>query len=156
MKTGSPCVDPKVMAVALARWCVGMILFVSGVAKLSMGVGTFAHLLLPMYEKTWLPAPLLTAYGEVLPFAETILGGFLMLGLFRNATLLVSTLLFITLTFGQLVLAMSGKMESAAVVFQNMVYTFFAAALLFLREHDHWILPCRCESENRPAKEENP
>ena len=145
MSTCSTCCDPKAIAVALGRWCVGMILLVSGIGKLSMGTGAFAQMLMPMYEKTWLPPLLLAPYGHALPYIETVLGAFLLLGLFRNATLSFTGLLFITLTFGQIVLAMSGKQESIAVVFQNMVYTFFAAGLLFLNEYDRWALPCRCK-----------
>jgi thiosulfate dehydrogenase (quinone) large subunit len=152
MNTSSSCCDPKAMAVALARWCVGMILLVSGIGKFSMGVGSFAQMLIPMYEKTWLPASLVAAYGHAIPFLEVVLGAFLILGLCRNVTLFVAGAFFITLTFGQIVLAMAGKMESIAVVFQNMVYTFFAAGLLFLNDYDRWTLPCRCKPGTRPEE----
>lgn len=152
MRTCSSCCDPKAMALALGRWCVGIILLISGIGKLLMGAGTFAQMLIPMYEKTWLPGALLTPYGYALPYAETILGALLLLGLFRNATLSVTGLLFLTLAFGQIVLAMSGKQESIAVVFQNTVYTFFTAGLLFLHEYDRWTLPCRCKPATPAAR----
>jgi hypothetical protein len=153
VKTDASCCSPKAMAIALARWCVGTILLVAGVGKLAMGVGSFAHVLVPMFEKTWLPTALVTGYGQALPFAETLLGAFLILGLVRNATLFVSGLLFLSLTFGEMALAMSGKQESIAVVFQNMVYTFLTAGLLFLHEYDTWIIPCRGCRKSAPAPE---
>ena len=132
------------MAVALARWCIGIILLFAGISKFSMGIGNFAQMIPAMFEKTWLPKALLVPYGYALPFIELILGAMLILGLFRNASLFMSTLLFISLMFGELLLAMGGDKDSAPVMFQNMVFTFLTAGLLFLHEHDQWVIPCCC------------
>jgi len=156
MQTNTTCFNPQYMAVALGRWCLGVILLVAGVGKLSRGLGGFAGVLLPMYSQTWLPAPLLNLFAHALPFSETILGALLLLGLVRNIALSLAGLQFLVLTFGQIVLAMSGKPESAAVTFQNMVYTFFAAGLLFLAAYDRWTLPCRCGAGPRTAEAGDP
>ena len=145
MNANSKCCDPKVMAVALARWCIGIILLFAGISKFSMGIGKFAEMIPTMFEKTWLPKALLVPYGYSLPFVELILGAMLILGLFRNASLSVTTLLFISLMFGQFLLAIGGDEKAGSGMFQNTVFTFLAAGLLFLHEHDRWTLyPCGC------------
>ena len=147
MKTNSACCDPKAAAVALARWCIGIILLFAGISKFSMGIGKFAEMIPTMFEKTWLPKVLLVPYGYALPFVELILGAMLILGLFRNCALFATTLLFISLMFGQFLLAMSGDEKAGSGMFQNMVFTFFAAGLLFLHEHDRWVIPCCCRKQ---------
>lgn len=147
MTNGKCCCDPKAAAVALARWCIGIILLFAGISKFSMGIGKFAEMIPTMFEKTWLPKVLLVPYGYALPFVELILGALLILGLFRNFSLSITTLLFISLMFGQFLLAMSGDKDSGSVMFQNMVFTFLTAGLLFLHEHDRWVIPCCCREK---------
>lgn len=131
------------MAVALGRWCIGMIFLFAGIGKITGGVSGFAenYLVKTFTEKTWLPEWLLRPYGYALPFIEVILGAMLILGLFRNFTLFVTGLFLISLTFGQLLLM------APQVMFQNMLFTFLAAGLLFLHEHDRWVIPCGCKKE---------
>ena len=147
MKNGKCCCDPKAAAVALARWCIGIILLFAGISKFSMGIGKFAEMIPTMFEKTWLPKALLVPYGYALPFAELILGGLLIIGLLRNCAAFLSGLLFLSLMFGQFLLAMGGDEKAATVMFQNMVFTFFTAGLLFLHEHDRWVIPCCCQKK---------
>ncbi len=147
MKNGKCCSDPKAAAVALARWCVGIIMLFAGISKYSMGVDEFASMITLMFEKTWLPKVLLVTYGYALPFAELILGVLLIIGLFRNSVLSATTLLFISLTFGQFLLAMGGDEKASSGMFQNTVFTFLAAGLLFLHEHDRWVIACCCRKK---------
>ncbi len=127
------CCDPRVVAVALGRWCLGLMFLFFGIGKLS-NVSGFAEGLAKQFEKTWLPSPLVSLFGHALPFLETVVGAFLLLGLFRNATLFVTGLLLLSLTFGQILLM------QAQVVFSNTVYVFMAAALLFLERFDYWVV----------------
>ncbi len=127
------CCDPRCAAVALGRWCLGVIFLFFGIGKL-VNVSGFAENLVKQFEKTWLPAPLVNGFGHVLPFLETTLGVLLVLGLFRNISLFVTGLLLLVLTFGQ-VLLMQGQ-----VVFSNTAYLFMAAAVLFLERFDFWVI----------------
>jgi thiosulfate dehydrogenase (quinone) large subunit len=112
-----------------------MFLF-AGLGKFSSLSGFVHGFILPTFAKTWLPTWLLLPYGYGLPFAEVGLGALLLLGVARNAVLFGTGLLLISLTFGQVLLQQPG------VVFNNMVYVFLAAGLLFLGEHDRWSFCC--------------
>ena len=127
------CCDPRTAAVALGRWCFGVLFFFAGIGKLG-SVSGFTGYLAKQFEKTWLPPMLLNIFGHVLPFLEVALGALLILGLFRNATLFAASLLLIALMFGQMLLA------QPQVVFFNAAYAFMAAALLFLERFDYWVL----------------
>jgi thiosulfate dehydrogenase [quinone] large subunit len=81
-----------------------------------------------------LPKALLVPYAYALPFVETALGLLLLLGIARNAALFVTGLLFITLTFGQILL-------QQPIVFQNTMYTIVTAAILFADQYDRCVLP---------------
>ena len=120
------------LAVALARWVVGVVLLFAGISKLP-NVAGFVTYMTSQFEKTWLPKALLVPYGYALPFAEIILGALLLLGIARNAVLFITGLLFITLTFGQLLLGQP-------IVFQNAMYTIVTAAILFAESHDQCLL----------------
>lgn len=136
--------DPRAMAVALGRWVIGILFLFFGIGKFTMGVGIFAKGMAQPFEKTWLPPILLNTFGHVLPFCEVILGALLILGLFRNATLFVTGLLLIVLTFGQVLLG------QAQVVFFNTIYTFLVAALLFLADYDRWVIFPRRQINKSP------
>ena len=125
--------DPRASAVALGRWVIGVVLFFAGIAKFP-NVAGFVQYMTSQFEKTWLPKALLVPYGYALPFAEVALGALLLLGIARNAVLFITGLLFITLTFGQLLLAQP-------IVFQNAMYVVVTAAILFAESYDSWVLP---------------
>ncbi len=140
---------PKSAAVALGRWALGIMFLFFGLGKLQSVSGFVNGFLLPTFEKTWLPHWLLVPFGYCLPFLETGFGALLLLGLARNATLLATGLLLIVLTFGQVVL------KQAPVVFTNMAYVFFTASLLFLAEHDTWVVPC-CRQKDKLRESQTP
>ena len=125
--------DARACGVALARWVIGVVLFFAGIAKFP-NISGFVTYMTSQFEKTWLPKWLLIPYAYVLPFAEVILGALLLLGIARNAVLFITGLLFITLTFGQLLLAQP-------IVFQNAMYVVVTAAILFAEAYDRFVLP---------------
>ncbi len=86
------------------------------------------------YRNTWLPNPLVGAFGHLLPVLEVLLGALLLLGLFRNAALFATGLLLIILTFGQVVVG------QGQTVFFNTCYVFLVGALLFVSDYDTWVL----------------
>lgn len=132
----SACCDPRAAAVALGRWCIGLMFLVAGLTKLTgqNGVWGFAQFLSQQFEKTWLPTFLISAFGYVLPFAEVASGVLLLLGIYRNAALFGTALLMLSLTFGMIIL------QQAPVVFYNTGYTILISALLFLSDYDRWVL----------------
>jgi thiosulfate dehydrogenase (quinone) large subunit len=125
--------DARACAVALARWVIGVVLLFAGIAKLG-NVSGFAGHITTEFAKTWLPKALLVPYAYALPFAEVGLGALLLLGIARNAVLFITGLLFISLTFGQVLLGQP-------IVFQNTMYTVVTAAILFADAHDRCVLP---------------
>lgn len=125
--------DARACAVALARWVIGVVLLFAGIAKLGNISGTATYIT-GEFAKTWLPKALLLPYAYALPFVETGLGVLLILGIARNPVLFVTGLLFITLTFGQVLLGQP-------IVFQNMMYTIVTAAVLFADPYDRCVLP---------------
>ncbi len=139
------CCSPRAAAVALGRWCLGVMFFFASLSKFQMGLANFWNYMAQQFEKTWLPGVLLTIFSHVLPFAELALGVMLLLGLIRNVALFGAGVLLILLTFGQVLLA------HPDTVFANTCYVFMAALLLFLAEHDRWVLfPCRRKPEEPP------
>ncbi len=143
--TSCNCCEPRAAAVALARWCLGMLFLFFGIGKLMMGVGQFVGMMSQPFEKTWLPLRLVQVFGHILPFAELILGALLLLGLFRNVALFCTGILLLVLTFGQVVLG------APQVVFFNTSYLFMTAAVLFLTNWDKWVLFPRCASRLQDA-----
>jgi thiosulfate dehydrogenase [quinone] large subunit len=143
MKSAGDFFDPKSAAVAVARWGLGLLLFYGGLGKFMGGISGFVNgYLSTQFAKTFLPPVFISIYGHVLPFAELILGFLLILGLFRNYTLLLSGLTFISLAFGQMLLQ---KHEVVATLF---IYIAINAALLFLDEYDCWVIGKKWNRDN--------
>src|SRR5437867_1222224 len=117
MKANSKCCDPRVAAVALGRWCIGLIFLFAGIGKFG-DLNGFANNLAQQYQKTWLPQVLVKPFGYLLPFWEVIVGALLLLGLFRNASLFGAGILLLLLVFGQILAG------NPAVVFYNTAYVF--------------------------------
>jgi thiosulfate dehydrogenase (quinone) large subunit len=141
MKSTCNFLDPKNAGMAIARWALGLLLFYGGVGKVMGGVNGFVNgYIVPQFAKTILPPVLVSIYGYILPFAELTLGFLLILGLFRNYTLLLSGLTFISLAFGQMLLQ---KHEVVATIF---IYIAINAALLLLDKYDGWVILKKTES----------
>lgn len=122
------------MGLALIRWGLGLRLLVSGAGKIGDLSGFVNGYLLPSFAETILPGWLVAPYGYALPVVELLLGIILILGFFRISALLVSGLTFLSLAFGQMLL------QQHATVLDILLYLFLTAVLLFLGEHDRWVL----------------
>ena len=129
--------DIRAAGIALVRWALGLMFLCGGISKLAGLDGFVNGYLAPAFAKTILPAWMIASYGYALPFVETILGAALILGLFRNIALLLTGLTFISLAFGQMLL------QNHAVVYQIVGYLAMTGAVLFLGEHDRWLIGCR-------------
>ncbi len=125
---------PKAAGLALVRWGLGGLFLGFGISKLA-GLKGFVDVLPRDFAGTWLPHWLLVAYAWLLPFIEVGVGTTLLLGLARNRALIATGLLLFSLTFGQILL------RHPEVVFQNLVYVWVVAGLLFLGDYDVWTVP---------------
>ncbi|MDD3952787.1 MAG: hypothetical protein PHY82_02600 [Lentisphaeria bacterium] len=133
----------KSMGLALLRWGLGLRLLVSGVSKIGDLGGFVNGYLLPVFKETILPGWMVAPYGYALPPVELLLGVLLILGTFRNLSLLVTGLTFLSLAFGQMLL------KQHDTVLSILLYLFMTTVLLYLGEHDRWILrrpgTCSCK-----------
>lgn len=126
------CWDPKSMAPALIRWSLGMLFLVAGINKLGNPAGFVYGYLAPAFEKTFLPAGLVNAYGHALPYVETAIGVLLILGLFRTFALLLTGVTLISLAFGQILLQQQGTVANI------FLYILMTAVALAMSKHDVW------------------
>jgi len=137
MYDGKSCFDPRAAAVAMMRWGLGSLFLIAGMRKVG-DVSGFVHgVLLPSFSKTVLPPALTAAFGYGLPYVECALGVCLLVGLCRNAALVVAGLTLLSLGFGQMLL---GKADVLSSIF---LYLSATSAVLFLDEFDTW-RACRC------------
>lgn len=118
------------LAYGLLRLALGVNIFMHGASRIYAGVSHFASSLLPEFQKTPLPASAVYAFGMALPYAEAILGAFLLLGLGTRYVCVLGMLLMVTLTFGS---ALHQDWNAAGI---QLIYTFVYAALLGLRRYD--------------------
>ena len=88
---------------ALLRVTFGVVFLFSGIGKFRSGLGNFAGGMLQQFSGK-LPGVLVQPFAYSLPFAETILGVLIVLGLFTTVALSLSGLLLAALTFGTVML----------------------------------------------------
>ena len=87
------------LAYAILRLTLGVNLLVHGLVRLPQ-LASFAHGLVQAFAKTPLPPQLVRLFAFVLPFAETLVGLLLTLGLWTRLALVSGGLLIIALVFG--------------------------------------------------------
>ena len=118
-------------AYALLRATLGMIFLTTGIAKLNIGVGNFARLLLQGFAGK-LPTFVVAPFAYALPFVEAALGALLVAGLFNRIALVASGVLSIVLTFGKVV------ENDVATVAHNLIYAVINFLLLSLAEQNSY------------------
>ncbi|MGA7524740.1 MAG: DoxX family membrane protein [Acidobacteriaceae bacterium] len=84
----------------LLRLTLGLNICMHGVSRIAAGPERFADSLVPMFQRTPLPAWSVHLFGLSLPWAEAILGFFLLVGLCARLALLGGSLLILVLMFG--------------------------------------------------------
>jgi thiosulfate dehydrogenase [quinone] large subunit len=112
--------SPSSLAFLLIRSWLGMRLFFSGVMKCVSPTGEFSlanglatHLwIVPMFDKSILPRWIVVPYAHSLMWFEFALGLALLLGIKPRTSLFLSALVFLTLAFGQLMLANYDKVDA--------------------------------------------
>jgi thiosulfate dehydrogenase (quinone) large subunit len=117
------------LAFLLLRLTLGLNICMHGVSRIAAGPAAFATSIIPMFQKTPLPAWSVHAFGLALPWAEAILGFLLLLGIWTRLALVTGSLLILALTFGT---ALRQDWSTAGV---QLIYAAVYAALLAF---DHW------------------
>ena len=126
-----------------------MMFFVAGLGKFIMGTDKFHEYMMSTFQKTFLPASLVSVYAHGLPFVELIVGAVLIVGIFRCAALVVCGLTLLSLAFGQMLI------QGHAVVEQIFVYLLITSICLMKGAEDKWVFGCCCGKDGA-AKDDKP
>ena len=113
------------IAYALTRITYGEIFLFYGIGKIRGGVSNFVGGMNQEFSGK-LPAAMVMPFAYFIPFAETISGALILLGLFTRVGLTLSGLLLIGLTFGVVILG------QAPTVAHNLQYVLLNFLLLWL------------------------
>ena len=113
------------IAYALTRITYGVIFLFYGIGKIRGGVSNFVGGMNQQFSGK-LPAAMVMPFAYFIPFAETISGALILLGLFTRVGLTLSGLLLIGLTFGVVILG------QAPTVAHNLQYVLLNFLLLWL------------------------
>jgi thiosulfate dehydrogenase [quinone] large subunit len=88
------------LSYALLRVALGLNICLHGVVRWAAGLRNFAESLLPMFQKTPLPAWSVYSFGCVLPIVEAIVGFCVLFGFQTKRALISGSVLMLVLTFG--------------------------------------------------------
>ncbi len=113
----------------LMRLFLGVMFLSAALMKLHTGIPTFVEGLVKGFQHTMLPVALVEGYGYVLPVVELVLGITLLLGMFTEAMLAVSSVTLLSLFFGMWASA------KADVACYNAVYLLINLCAIRWFEH---------------------
>ena len=119
----------KQWAFLLARITLGINLLIHGLVRLPK-LSAFANGIVKDYQDSILPEFLITIFGYGLPFIETLLGLFLLLGYKTKHSSIGTGFLIVVLIFG------SALQENWQLVSSQMVYAIFIFLLISNLEHN--------------------
>ena len=115
------------VAYLLTRITDGLIFLFYGVGKFRGGLSNFVGGMNQQFSGK-LPAAMVMPFAYFIPFAETIFGALILLGLFTRVGLTLSGILLIGLTFGV------GILGQAATVAHDLQYVLLNFVLLWFVE----------------------
>lgn len=121
------------IAYGLTRICYGVIFLFYGIGKFRGGISNFVSGMNQQFSGK-LPAAMVMPFAYFIPFAETICGVLILLGLFTRLGLTLSGLLLIGLTFGLVILG------QAPTVAHNLQYVLVNFVLLWFVEMNTYSL----------------
>jgi thiosulfate dehydrogenase (quinone) large subunit len=135
MERPHPTLSPNDLSLAhaLARLALGINLLGHGIIRIG-NIPGFAAAMQKTFEKTWLPAPLVTLVGDIIPPLELIFGIVLIAGWYLRPALIGGTLFMILLTFG------ATQIQNWTVASEQMIYVAFFAILLATANWDRYSL----------------
>src|SRR5207244_10752846 len=112
------------VAYAFLRVTLGLIFLFYGIGKFMGGISNFVGGMNRQFSGK-LPAAMVMPFAYFIPFAETISGALIVLGLFTRVGLTLSGILIIGLTFGLVILG------QAPTVAHNLQYVLLNFVLLW-------------------------
>src|SRR5437899_3723294 len=115
----------RAIAYTLMRVAYGVIFLFYGIGKFRGGLGNFVGGMNQQFSGK-LPAAMVMPFAYFIPFAETISGALIVLGLFTRVGLTLSGVLLIGLTFGLVILG------QAPTVAHNLQYVLLNFVLLWV------------------------
>jgi thiosulfate dehydrogenase [quinone] large subunit len=121
-------------AYSLLRLTLGLNICFHGVVRWAAGLSSFAHSLLPMFQKTPLPAWSVYGFGLALPVLETFIGAALAVGFRTRTVAFAGALLMLVLTFG------STLRQDWPTVGIQLTYSFIYCALIAGARFDGYCL----------------
>jgi thiosulfate dehydrogenase [quinone] large subunit len=114
----------------LLRATIGINIFIHGLSRILAGPSHFADVLVPAFQHTPLPASFVRFFALTLPWAETIVGLLVLVGIRTRLALVAGSLLILTLTFGA---TLTQDWESAGL---QLIYATVYASLLAFRNYN--------------------
>ena len=135
MERPNPTLSPNDLSLAhaLARLALGINLLGHGITRIG-NIPGFAVAMQKTFEKTWLPAPLVTLVGDIIPPLELVFGIVLIAGWYLRPALIGGILFMILLTFG------ATQIQNWTVASEQMIYVAFFAILLATANWDRYSL----------------
>lgn len=106
-----------------------MSLFGHGLVRLPK-LQEFASGMTESMEKSFIPEPLILAFGYAIPFIEVITGLFLIIGLFTRKTIYASLVLMSILIFG------CTTVENFGPITSQLVHSIYLAMLLYFIQYN--------------------
>src|ERR1700730_11355282 len=114
----------------LLRATIGVNIFMHGLSRILAGPSHFADLLVPAFQHAPLPASFVRLFALALPWAESIVGLLVLLGIRTRFALVAGSLLILTLTFGA---TLNQDWESAGL---QLIYETVYASLRAFRQYN--------------------
>ncbi|KMQ61357.1 hypothetical protein ACM46_15090 [Chryseobacterium angstadtii] len=107
----------------LLKISMGVNMLGHGLARIPK-INAFAEGMTKIFEKSWLPEPLIMIFGTVLPFAEFLIGLMLLIGFKTRWALIAGASLIVVLLFG------SSTIENWEAMGIQMIYAIFFYILI--------------------------
>jgi thiosulfate dehydrogenase (quinone) large subunit len=117
----------------ILRLTIGLTFLMAGINKL-LNFSTTVDYLQGGFVETWLPGFIVAPFAYVLPFAEAVLGGMIVLGFMTRPALYLTGFLMLSLNFGLLV-----KSDHAGVA-RNIVYLVVIGLDIMLLNYNKYSL----------------
>ncbi len=124
----------KQVAYVLLRITIGVVFLFYGIGKFTMGRAALVNGLVQQFAKTPLSPGLVRVFGNVIPFAEVILGFCVLFGVFTTIALALMGTLLIALTFGMVLV------PNPSIVANNLIYCVIVFLLLYFAEYNTFSL----------------
>jgi thiosulfate dehydrogenase [quinone] large subunit len=118
----------------LLRVTIGTNIFIHGLSRILAGPSHFADALIRTFQHTPLPTSSVRLFALALPWAESIVGLLVLVGIRTRLALVAGSLLILALTFGA---TLNQDWESAGL---QLIYAAVYASLLALRHHNAYSL----------------